>query len=772
MRAGCCCFQSKGASEMTRMRIGALSPPASPAAKATKKRKRKKELGNNDYTNDRISLPTNKSTDKRVSSTLFGGSYFTPCTNNDGPTTTKMHSTVILFTLTIMVYTILTQCFVQLIYMTSPVGAIAPTIDYSHNMRVLKLPKSIVQVGDLIYRLKGSDADASNRLTFGSASPQARSLLDIVPVLDASHWNEADVYLRSQLTEPIYNLTIFVSDGTNKTTQVESTIIVTDPTIRNLLLLEQQRQQNTSETINAEEPLFGNGGCNSTSRLQALIASASTGTLLAESNSMRFSPFVRPRQVFTVAENTGVGEVVGSVSVLERTDSDLAVRFELRGTGADNFIIRYVFGPHGQARGELLLARPLDYEQQNMYQLKVLALNAWTNREFDTRNVHALDIVISVGDVQDTGPVFTKPDLIQSSSGAANGAQPVLWHPLQVSNRMRVGDLLTKVEARDGDAGDQRPIQYALDASSQLSEFFDIDKMSGEIKLLKPVDELIALSDLINLDPSVPLQLSVFASEVPDTSSYEHLWPPMYTRIELPLQVVDAHNDAPQFRGGWQSEDPRTADKTLHAYLPSESSSGGRNQVQARGPSTPTLSDRQQLQQPPVATAQTMVYWYTNSSSDNNQPVVIDTNRGLNGTFELTLEGADAHLFTVEPSYAVVRQTHVNLYVKSSELYAFDRDQARRMYQLDLVARDFGPKVRMSSKVRVTIELIDTSNNAPRFDSDLYVFSVYENSQLGTTVGTVRARTDRREGDAPAGKYHRTPNDVRYTSLVGMDSNL
>lgn len=77
-----------------------------------------------------------------------------------------------------------------------PCWAIAPTIDYSHNMRILNLPKS-TPVGSIIYRLKGSDADPHSHLLFGVVGIEGRSLIDIRQAIDS--WNEADVYLKSPL---------------------------------------------------------------------------------------------------------------------------------------------------------------------------------------------------------------------------------------------------------------------------------------------------------------------------------------------------------------------------------------------------------------------------------------------------------------------------------------------------------------------------------------------------------------------------------------------
>lgn len=74
-----------------------------------------------------------------------------------------------------------------------PQGGI-PNINYSHNMRILKLPANTA-VGSLVYRLKGSDPDPDDRLVFGVRGSDAKQLLDVRSV----SFREADVYLKSSL---------------------------------------------------------------------------------------------------------------------------------------------------------------------------------------------------------------------------------------------------------------------------------------------------------------------------------------------------------------------------------------------------------------------------------------------------------------------------------------------------------------------------------------------------------------------------------------------
>lgn len=566
---------------------------------------------------------------------------------------------------------------------------VAPTIDYSHNMRILKLPKT-TQVGSLIYRLKASDPDPSSQLVFGVSGIDGRGLLDVQPV--ARSWNEADVYLRSPLDQSQYNFTVFVTDG-NMTTQVESTVLVTDSELG----------QTTTD-----------------------------------------SPFVNTRNLFRVPENAQPNDPIGTVTALESKKSDLPVKFELRGKGADKFSIRYVFGPHqGQSRAEIVLAQRVDFEKQNLFALKILALNAWTDTRFDTRNVATLDFVVTLADVQDTPPVFK--NLPQS---------------LRLANSLQPGDLVAQIEAEDGDYADQRQVSFALDASSPLAAYFDINRTSGELHLVKPISELLAHAAWSS-EPGWS-QLSILATEQPDSTSYDHLWPPMFARAEIPLLLIDQINEPPQFLGGWQTG---TNVRTLHGFLfePTDECLGSH-----------TVSD----------CSHAPVRWYTNASSNvapqmgspsslveqllrsfGNRPLVLDLGLGANGTFALSLEGQDAHLFQMEPSFPVSRQTTFNLWAApEANRSVFDRDSSsdrRVQFSLEIVARDFGTAQRESSRIKCQIELLDVNDNAPQFENELFTFNVYENAPVGHIVGQVRARDVDSNSSPP-----------RYTALTGKDSRL
>ncbi|KAF8774671.1 Cadherin-86C like protein [Argiope bruennichi] len=134
-----------------------------------------------------------------------------------------------------------------------PLVRVAPTIDLSHNMRILKLPMD-TKPGSLIYRLRGSDPD-NDILTFGVRGDVGNQLLRIQSVTET----RANVFLKAAPTEKEYKLTIYVTDGT-QTTEVESTIIITNATNIKSPFLEYEPLISVSELTEEKEVDWQHGG--------------------------------------------------------------------------------------------------------------------------------------------------------------------------------------------------------------------------------------------------------------------------------------------------------------------------------------------------------------------------------------------------------------------------------------------------------------------------------------------------------------------------------
>uniref|UniRef100_A0A4W6CUD7 Cadherin domain-containing protein n=1 Tax=Lates calcarifer TaxID=8187 RepID=A0A4W6CUD7_LATCA len=103
-------------------------------------------------------------------------------------------------------------------------------------------------------------------------------------------------------------------------------------------------------------------------------------------------------------------------------------------------------------------------------------------------------------------------------------------------------------------------------------------------------------------------------------------------------------------------------------------------------------------------------------------------------TIELSLEGPDKDVFSVEPSF-MSSDSLVQLLVKQPEVLDFEEKQ---QMTLEVVAVD-KEKPSFRSTASVTINIKDANDNSPKFLNDTYKLTVAEHSPVGTTVATITA---------------------------------
>ncbi|KAJ6216815.1 hypothetical protein RDWZM_007972 [Blomia tropicalis] len=310
-----------------------------------------------------------------------------------------------------------------------------PIVHYSHNMRILKIPVN-TEPGSIVYRIKASDADNED-VTFDILEDYGKSVLRF----DKINHLEANVVLISSLKEnDQFNLTIYATDQ-QESTYIESRLIATS--VPNVTIYE-----DTSPILLQQNPVY-------------------------------------------VFENETLNKSIVEVRAFEREDSKLPVTFELL-EESDEFDFHYVFGPRGTSTAHLVLINSLDYERRNLYILTILAINARTNDEIDTRNVHSVKLSIVIKDVQDSPPIFH------------NLPQSIIISEPFVENFP-----IYNVSASDGDTVNHHNVTFLLIGSSngQREQF----KMhtNGSVFLTASYAELTAI-----YAQTRPIVLEIQANEV------------------------------------------------------------------------------------------------------------------------------------------------------------------------------------------------------------------------------------------------------------------
>merc|ERR1719361_1834768 len=164
-----------------------------------------------------------------------------------------------------------------------------------------------------------------------------------------------------------------------------------------------------------------------------------------------------------VDENEDIQHTVLTVTANDKDESS-RIRYEItRGNFGGAFAVKNM-------TGAIYVAGPLDYENRKRYELRLVAS--------DNLNENYTTIVIHVNDVNDNPPVFDRPTYETQIT--------------EEDDRMLPKRVL-QVTATDGDKDREHNIVYFLtgqgiDAEQPDQSKFDINRTTGEIYVLKPLD--------------------------------------------------------------------------------------------------------------------------------------------------------------------------------------------------------------------------------------------------------------------------------------------
>ncbi|TKC33984.1 hypothetical protein EI555_003359, partial [Monodon monoceros] len=159
----------------------------------------------------------------------------------------------------------------------------------------------------------------------------------------------------------------------------------------------------------------------------------------------------------------------------------------------------------GRKYPELVLDKVLDREEEPELRLTLTAQDGGSPPRFGTAQVS-----IEVVDINDNAPEFEPP-----------------FYTVQIPEDSPIGYLIVKVSATDIDIGVNREISYSLfQASEEISKTFEINAMTGEIRLKKQLDFETTQSYEVNI-------------EARDTGS-------LSGKCTVLTQVMDVNDNAPE----------------------------------------------------------------------------------------------------------------------------------------------------------------------------------------------------------------------------------
>ncbi|XP_002137604.3 cadherin-86C isoform X1 [Drosophila pseudoobscura] len=332
--------------------------------------------------------------------------------------------------------------------------------------------------------------------------------------------------------------------------------------------------------------------------------------------------------------------------------------------GSPLFAIRQKIVSSETTEGTVFLLGPLDFEKQAMYHLTILANDAYAEPGQDSRNIAGMEIVVIVQDVQDQPPVFTS-------------APPVTKLPTGILP----GDKILQVHAEDGDKGNPREIRFGLvSENNPFTSFFDINDTSGEIFLMRPLEDIAFITHVGD-----PVLLTVIAEEVKVGRDEP---PALASTVQLAFFLPDRTNSPPYFENDH--------------YV---------SRVDENAPQ---------------GTALIFVDPYV--------PRIYDDDTGKNGVFSLTLLNNNG-TFEITPNVAE-RSASFLVRVRDNTLLDYEM---RHSVQFQVMAQEVGPATNLTAVVNVTVYINDVNDNAPVFDQPSYTVELPENMTVGTKVVQVHA---------------------------------
>ncbi|KAL9836355.1 LOW QUALITY PROTEIN: cadherin-related family member 2 [Geothlypis trichas] len=142
--------------------------------------------------------------------------------------------------------------------------------------------------------------------------------------------------------------------------------------------------------------------------------------------------------------------------------------------------------------------------------------------------------------------------------------------------------------------------------------------------------------------------------------------------------------------------------------------------------------------------------------------VAYDPDKGINSSFELSLQGPNANAFTVSPT-TIVGAGEVQILVQNSSLVDYE---ISHVMVVQIIANDTGNPTDCCSTATVTIDLIDSNDHIPEFPQSTYSLSVMENSPDGTVISPNITAYDPDSGVLGQITYQLLPENIHNVFTV------
>ncbi|NWS66397.1 CADH6 protein, partial [Crotophaga sulcirostris] len=214
---------------------------------------------------------------------------------------------------------------------------------------------------------------------------------------------------------------------------------------------------------------------------------------------------------FRAPESMPPDSPVGRIKAND-ADVDENAEIEYSITEGDGYDMFGITTDKDTQEGIITVKKALDFENKNLYILKVEA----TNTHVDPRFLYlgpfkdSATVRIQVEDV-DEPPVFSRPAYI-----------------MEVKEDVPINSVIGTVTAQDPDAA-KNPVKYSVDRHTDMDRVFNINSGNGSIFTSKPLDREALLWH----------NITVIAAEINN--------PKQSSRVPVFIKVLDVNDNAPEF---------------------------------------------------------------------------------------------------------------------------------------------------------------------------------------------------------------------------------
>eukprot|EP00058_Branchiostoma_floridae_P002319 XP_002587807.1 hypothetical protein BRAFLDRAFT_92256 [Branchiostoma floridae] len=478
-------------------------------------------------------------------------------------------------------------------------------------------------------------------------------------------------------------------------------------------------------------------------------------------------------QFASVEEDAALNTVVTLVTITDADqgpngDVDLEI---LSGNEQGTFQVTHVPG-----LSIVKVARSLDREITDQYNLTMRA----TDHGNPPRRTIA-NLIIYVNDINDHEPVFERTR-----------------YNTTLSERVPIGSYVQGVTATDDDSGLNAQVRYAIVSGNEYG-WFMIDGNTGLVTTQADLDHEVASGVVLNIsasDQGISIQFTSY-TQLTITIIDENDFVPTFSESPYNVTVLEnqsaprevitvtAQDDDQGSNGEVYYEfDTETANRYSGSFR-LDSNTGRIDTLVTFDRETTDLyslvvraSDRGN---PPQQSA-VRVNVIVGDLNDNNpvfypvryyasirenqpsgtsvvQVSASDLDAGLNGrvTYQITRGNPDGK-FTISPQSGQITTT--------AEL---DRE-VRASYQLEVTARD-GTGQSSASPATIDVTVVDIQDNPPEFSQPGYNFVIFENVEIGKSVGMVSATFRDANANATYSIFSGDPAGIfRINSQTGLIS--